>query len=83
MPVIDISKLKHKDDEVRIPAKVVIIEKPCPKCGLGRMNFTGRAKPTMPPVFEHVCDKCQHKEAYKKQYPAVDVEKAETERVEN
>jgi hypothetical protein len=47
------------------------------------MNFTGRAKPTMPPVFEHVCDKCQHKEAYKKQYPAVDVEKVETERVEN
>jgi hypothetical protein len=78
MPVIDISKLKHKDDEIRTPARVVLVEKSCPKCGLGRMNFTGRAKPVTPPILEHICDKCKHKEEYRQQYPQVDFERVES-----
>ena len=33
MPVIDISKLKRKDDEIE-SRKSINNRKPCPKCGL-------------------------------------------------
>jgi hypothetical protein len=85
MSVINISKLQHKDDEIKTPALAVYIEKPCPKCALGRMNATGRGMqlvPNLPPVFEHVCSKCQNKEAYGKQYPTVEFVKMEREEKE-
>jgi hypothetical protein len=82
MSVIDISKLQHKNDEIKTPAFAVYVEKPCPKCGFGRMNATGRGAqpdPKKPPIFEHVCLKCQHKETYSKQYPTVEFVKVEPE----
>lgn len=82
MSVINLSKLSHKDEEIRTPARGIMIEKVCPKCSIGRMNATGRAAQTalnVPPVFEHVCGKCQHKEVYGKQYPRVEFEKIEQE----
>ncbi|MFA5307485.1 MAG: hypothetical protein WC365_08610 [Candidatus Babeliales bacterium] len=82
MSVIDISKLRQKDAEIKTPAIAVYVEQPCPKCLLGRMEFTGRGAqpaPNKPPIFEHVCSKCHHKEAYIKQYPTVEFVKIEKE----
>jgi hypothetical protein len=82
MSVINIADLKHKDDEIKTPAVAVYVEKACPKCGFGKMEATGRAAQPdskLPPIFEHSCNKCQHKEAYRKQYPTVEFVKVEPE----
>lgn len=72
--VVDLSNLGT--DEVRTPAYPEYVEKVCPKCKLGRMNFTGKTMPSpapkTPPVLEHICGKCQHKEYYGNQYPRVE-----------
>ena len=80
MNVLNLSKLTKKNDEIRTPARAVYVEKACPECKLGRMVQTGRAMqpaPGMPPIFEHICDKCQHTEGYGKQYPRVDFMKVD------
>jgi ribosomal protein L37AE/L43A len=82
MSVINIAESARKNDEIRTPAKVVYVEKSCPKCGFGRMEFTGRAAQpdsSKPPIFEHICSKCRHQVAYGKQYPRAEFEKVEAE----
>jgi len=86
MSVINLSKLAENkalfEDEIRTPARAEMVDKICSKCKVGRMNQTGRAAqpdPQQPPIFEHICSKCRHKEAYGKQYPRVEFIKVEAE----
>ncbi len=80
MSVINLAELARKKEDIRTPARVDYVEKPCPKCALGRMHATGRVAqpaPNVPPVFEHVCDKCKNVDVYGRQYPRVDFIKIE------
>ena len=85
MSLTNILNLAPKKDEIWTPATVHLVDKICPKCALGRMTATGRIAqpaPNVPPVFEHKCDKCLHKEAYGKQYPRAEFTKIEEKGVE-
>jgi hypothetical protein len=82
MSVIDLKKLKDKDEEIISPAIAVYIEKACPKCKLGRMNFAGKVIPGTNGArraLGHECDKCHHRAFYQSQYPRVEFKKVETE----
>jgi hypothetical protein len=82
MSVLNLAESAKKREEIRTPAKAEYVEKVCPKCALGRMAFTGRvAQPDkkMPPIPEHICSKCNHREAYTKQYPRAEFIKIERE----
>lgn len=70
------------NDEIHTPARAEMVDKICPKCKIGKMQQTGRAAqpdPKQPPIFEHLCNKCRHREAYLKQYPRVEFTKIEKE----
>jgi len=53
--------------------KPVLVKMKCDKCGNGYMK---RANDTIlltsPPQYEHICEKCGHRETYCKSYPCIE-----------
>jgi hypothetical protein len=67
LPISKWSELTPEEYTVCIP----VIEQNkqfCPVCTIGTMSYTGMCYYTNPLQYEHVCDTCNHKCTYNKEY---------------
>ena len=45
------------------------MDQKCPACGTGYMRPNGIVHQTVPPTFEHKCEKCRFTATYSVRYP--------------
>lgn len=58
--------------EREVDVKAVRVHQMCEECEDGELKATGVTYMTSPPRYEHRCNKCNHKETFRKIYPAIE-----------
>lgn len=65
--------------EVKKEMKTYRIARMCTECDGGELLPTGMVYACMPPMYEHICNKCEVREEYPRSYPRTSFKEAEDE----
>lgn len=59
--------------QTEVPAKLVVQDYVCDKCGVGKMRSTGSVLMSSPAQYIHACDnpECAHRANFKVRYPHI------------